>query len=325
MREFQAISIRLMFKANRGLTRAKDHSIQPFPFVRSILVATSKMKRFLQSTVVGLTFFLASSEAHAVSPSAYRLIEEFPVPITNSMVMSWVISILVILGIRFAVGKPKLIPGKGQLMVENGITAVRDIIEPIVGKRMVKPTFPFLVGLFFFILFHNWSGLIPGVGAFGYTDDHGHLKYWMRPGNADLNMTAALGILSAVVAWLYFVLRYAGPKTLIVDLFGNKAPREDVGTPMWLALFPVFFAVGVIELISIVFRPVSLSFRLFGNVFGGENLLTNMTGLIPYLIPVPFYLLETIIGLVQALVFTVLSAVYIGLICNHGDGHSEHH
>ena len=75
-------------------------------------------------------------------------------------------------------------------------------------------------------------------------------------------------------------------------------------------------------MISIIFRPVSLSFRLFGNVFGGENLLTNMTGIVPYIVPVPFYFLETLIGLVQALVFTLLTAVYIGLICNHGE---EHH
>lgn len=263
-----------------------------------------------------------ASEASAVSTAPYELTHLGPLPITNSMVMSWVISAAVIIGIRLMVGKPSLVPSKGQAIIESAIGGVRGIMEPIVGKRMFAPTFPLLIGIFFFILLHNWSGLVPGVGAFGLYDDHGHLKYWWRPANADLNMTAAIGIIAAVFGWLYFVLRYAGFKVLILDLFGNKANRSEVGTVIWILLIPVFIGVGFIEVISIIFRPVSLAFRLFGNVFGGENLLTNMTGLVPYIVPVPFYFLETLIGLVQALVFTLLTAVYIGLICNHGD---EHH
>ena len=267
---------------------------------------------------------LSTADAVAVAPSPYVLVDG-PLPITNSMVMSWGISLLLIVGIRLLVGKPQLIPSKGQAMIESGVNGVREIVEPIVGKRMFRPTFPLLVGFFFFILMHNWSGLVPGVGAFGFYDEHGHMKYWMRPGNADLNMTVALGIIAALCGWGYFVLRYAGPKTLFLDLFGNKSDRKDVGTVMWILLFPIFIGVGLIEVISIAFRPVSLSFRLYGNVFGGENLLTNMTGLAPWIVPVPFYFLETLIGLVQALVFTLLTAVYIGLICNHGEEHEAHH
>jgi F-type H+-transporting ATPase subunit a len=85
----------------------------------------------------------------------------------------------------------------------------------------------------------------------------------------------------------------------------------------------IFILVGVIEIISIVFRNVSLPFRLFGNVFGGENLLFQMSAIFKWGLPVPFYFLEILIGFVQALVFTLLVAVYIGLICNHGDDH-EH-
>ena len=85
----------------------------------------------------------------------------------------------------------------------------------------------------------------------------------------------------------------------------------------------LFLAVGFIEILSILFRPVSLSFRLFGNVFGGESLLHSMFYLVPqinWILPVPFYFMEVLIGLVQALVFTLLVAVYIGLICNHEEG-----
>jgi F-type H+-transporting ATPase subunit a len=285
------------------------------------------MNRIQQSFAAGFGLLLAASSASAaVSPKPYTIFENSAIPITNSMMMSWVISALVIIGVRLAVGKPQLIPSRGQAVVESGLQGIKDMIEPIVGAKMVRPTLPLLLGLFFFILFHNWSGLLPGVGAFGFYEGHGdemHLTYWARPANADLNMTIALGLVAAVAAWFYFVMRYAGPKTLLLDLFGNKSNKDEVGTGIWLLLFPIFIGVGLIEIVSIIFRPVSLAFRLYGNVFGGENLLVNMTGLAGFAVPIPFYFLETLIGLVQALVFTLLTAVYIGLICNHGDG--EHH
>lgn len=285
------------------------------------------MKRIFQFIGAGAGFLATSSEALAVSvsPSAYHLFGEDGLPITNSMLMGWVISLVIIVAVRWMVGKPQLVPSRGQAIIESGINSIKGVIEPVVGSHMIRPTFPFLVGLFFFILLHNWSGLLPGVGAFGhYQGDH--LVYWARPANADLNMTAALGLIAAGGAWLYFIMRFAGPRMLFADIFGNKADRKDVGTPIWIGLFPIFIAVGLIEVVSIAFRPVSLAFRLYGNVFGGENLLVNMTGIAPILVPVPFYFLETLIGLVQALVFTLLTAVYIGLICNHGeDEHAEAH
>jgi F-type H+-transporting ATPase subunit a len=278
--------------------------------------------------VLTMAGFLSASEVQAVSLSPYKLIEETPflgLPITNSMVMSWVISLFIILAVRMLVGKPQLVPSAGQAVVENLLGGIRDIMEPIVGKALIGKVFPVLIGFFTFILIQNWSGLLPGVGAFGFYDEHGHLIYWMRPGNADLNMTVALAILSATVGWTYFVLRYAGLKTLLLDLFGNKADPREVPKAIYILLFPVFFGVGLIEVISILFRNVSLSFRLFGNVFGGENLLASMTELAGWIVPIPFYFLELLIGGVQALVFTLLTAVYIGLICNHGDDEGHAH
>lgn len=282
------------------------------------------IKQFFKWGLPGAGLLLAS-EAMAVSASPYKLIDESVtgLPITNSMVMSWVISLLLIIGVRLMVGKPTLIPSTGQAFVENLVGGLRDIMEPIVGKSMINKVFPLLIGLFTFILIQNWSGLLPGVGAFGFYDEAGQLKYWMRPGNADLNMTIALALVAAVAAWSYFVLRYAGIRTLVYDLFGNKADKNDVPKVIYILLFPIFFGVGIIEVVSILFRPVSLSFRLFGNVFGGENLLANMTSLASWIVPIPFYFLELLIGAVQALVFALLTAVYIGLICNHG-GDEEH-
>ncbi|PWU06123.1 MAG: ATP synthase F0 subunit A [Verrucomicrobia bacterium] len=240
------------------------------------------------------------------------------------MITTWIISLLLILIIRLAIGKkPELIPSKGQAVVETIVTGIQNMIEPIVGKRMVKHTFPLLVSFFIFILIHNWSGLIPGVGTFGHYDDQGHLLYYFRPGSADLNFTLALAIIS-FVSWAYFIIRYAGFKTIAYDLFGNKADKRDIPSIAYYSLFLIFFAVGIIELISIVFRLVSLSFRLFGNVFGGENLITSITGVFSYILPVPFYFLEILIGFIQALVFTLLTAIYIGLICNHGEEEHIH-
>ncbi len=268
----------------------------------------------------------ASEGDSSVSPYAYKITEIFGLPITNSMIMSWVISLSLILLIRWAVGtKPKMIPGGGQIVVESLVTGIRGIIEPIVGNRMIKPTFPILIGFFTFILMHNWSGLLPGVGTIGLKEEGelGHFFYFFRPANADLNMTLALAIIH-FAAWLYFIFKYAGAKAIFLDLFGNKAEKSEVPAVLYYILFFIFGVVGVIEIISIAFRPVSLSFRLFGNVFGGENLLISMSNIFAYILPIPFYFLEMLIGFVQALVFTLLVAVYIGLICNHGDDEHAH-
>lgn len=269
----------------------------------------------------GATAF--GAESHGLSAAAEPLFHVGPLPITNSMVTSWVVAIVLIVMVRLAIGRPKLIPGRGQAVVENLVTGLIDLTTPIVGTRAAKASFPLLAALFTYILIQNWSGLVPGVGTIFY---HGH--EFVRPGNADLNSTFALAIVSTV-CWLYLVMRYAGPSAFFKDLFGNKADKKEVPAAIYYPLFFVFFGVGLIEIISIAFRPISLSFRLFGNVFGGENLLHSMSAITPWVLPVPFYFLELLIGFVQALVFTLLVSVYIGLICNHGDGHEgeehDHH
>ena len=271
------------------------------------------------------TFFFLSGTATSlqaagdgVSPSPYNLTEILGLPLTNSIVTTWAISIAFILFIRWAVGSPKLIPSKGQAVVESLIDGLRGLLEPIVGKKAFPITFPLLIGLFIYILIHNWSGLIPGVGVFGHIDDHGHFSYWMRPANADLNSTFGMALV-AMIAWLVISLKVAGPKFFIWELFGNKADKKETPAAIYMLLAPIFLMVGVIEVVSIAFRPVSLSFRLFGNVFGGENLLTSMTGMAPYIVPIPFYFYEVLVGVVQALIFTLLVAIYIGLMTNHDE------
>jgi F-type H+-transporting ATPase subunit a len=269
----------------------------------------------------------ASSEG--VNPSAQDLFHIAGLPISNSIYTTWLIAALIIVAIRLAVGTPKLIPGKGQGVVEGMAQGLRDALEPIVGKKMIGKTFPLLCGFFVFILLMNWSGLLPGVGTIKFQHD-GHWLDAIRPANSDLNTTLALSVLS-FVAWTYFVLRYAGFKVLVFDLFGNKADKKEVGMLMWVLLIPIFFAVGGIEVVSIAFRLISLSFRLFGNVFGGENLIhalsdpSTLGAFATYVVPAMAGLLEILVGLIQAFVFTLLSAVYIGLICNHEGGHDDEH
>jgi F-type H+-transporting ATPase subunit a len=267
--------------------------------------------------------------AEAASPRAEVLWRPLGIPITNSMVTSWVIAAILIIVIRVAVKKPTLVPNRGQAVVEGIVEGVKGLIEPIVGHRMVAVTFPLLAGLFIYILIQNWSGLLPGVGTIGWGEQKESgfyvVRELIRPGHADLNTTLALAVIS-MLAWLYFIFRYAGIKAIAYDLFGNKANKAEVPFLIFVPLFGIFFIVGLIEVVSIMFRPVSLSFRLFGNVFGGENLLHAMLHLFPWGLPIPFYVLELLIGLVQALVFTLLVAVYIGLICNHEGGeHAEKH
>jgi len=261
-----------------------------------------------------------AGEAHkGVAPAAEALFHVGPLPVTNSMVTSWVVALVLIIAVKLAIGRrPKLVPSRAQALVENLVQGVLDLISPIVGNRVAKKTFPLLVALFTFILIQNWFGLFPGVGTISFDG-----KPLIRPGDADMNMTIALALV-ANIAWLYFILRYAGVRTIAYDWFGNKADRRDVSLPIYIFLTIVFIAVGFIEILSITFRPVSLSFRLFGNVFAGESLIHTMSSLLKWGLPIPFYFLEVLIGFVQALVFTLLLSIYIGLLTNHGDGEHEH-
>lgn len=272
---------------------------------------------------------MAAPVASAATEAAEKLFEiplwdGFSLPITNSIVTAWIVGILLIVLIRLACGKPKLIPSKGQYAIETVIGMFKEILEPILGKKAFPAAFPLLICLFFFILAQNWAGLIPGVGTIGWHEtaiaadgmETEHFVPLFRALGADMNGTLGLALVS-FGAWAILIFKYAGPKAVFFDWFGNKADKRDVPAAVYYFLSLVFFAVGFIEIISIVFRPVSLSFRLFGNVFGGETLM-HSTGYFT-----AFYFLEILVGVVQALVFTLLSAVYIGLITNHDDSH-EH-
>ena len=183
--------------------------------------------------------------------------------------------------------------------------------------------------MFIFILSANWLGLIPGVGTIGWGHQtaHGFVveQPFFRGANADLNLTLAMALVF-FACWFVWALQEVGPGGFVKELF---APKGET-TGMLRLLMLVFFAAGLLEIISILFRPVSLSFRLYGNIFAGENMLETMARMVPglgWLLPIPFYFMELLVGLVQAVVFTLLCAVFTLLICqheaaNHGPEHS---
>jgi F-type H+-transporting ATPase subunit a len=293
----------------------------PFAISHLLCARMSRVTR-LATFVTAFVLGVSPLAAEGVAPSAAKLVDfGHGWAITNAMATGWAMSALLVALVLWLIGKPSVVPSKGQAVIESLIEGLRGIFEPIIGKRAFPASFPLLITFFIFILFHNWMGLIPGVGTMGWgheIDGQFHLtRPWIRPHNADFNGTIALALIS-FGAWAIIVLKYAGPALIAKDLFGNKADKAE--TPGWLypILSLVFLVVGFIEVFSIVIRPFTLSVRLFGNIFGGENLLHG-TGFF-----FVFYFMELLVGVIQALVFTLLTAVYIGLLCNHEGGDHAH-
>ena len=259
---------------------------------------------------------------------------------TNSFVFTAIVTVLIIIGARAATRKMDLVPSWAQNLIEAIVEALYTTFENIVGRHMISKVFPVIATLFIFICASNWFGLVPGVGTIGWgkpgpgpwglSEVDAPL---LRPPNADLNMTLGMALMFMIL-WLIWTLMDVGLLGFLKEQFGPKG-----GTTGWLAigLAPLFLFVGCIEILSILLRPVSLSLRLFGNIYAGETLLHTMTGLgasLPaplnfigaVLFPLPFYFLELLVGILQALVFSALCGVYIRLSTSHGDaeGASPH-
>ena len=249
-----------------------------------------------------------------------------PLAITNSMVVMLIVAAGIILVVQLASRKAKMIPSGLQNFVEWLVESLYDFFEGVLGEHMVKKTFWFFATIFIFILFSNWFGLLPGMGTVGWNvDSTGHVhEPLLRGVNADLNMTLAMAAIFMVL-WMYWCLREIGPGGVVGHIFAVKGHGSGF---FGIFLVVVFICVGVIEVVSIGVRPVALTFRLYGNVFAGENMLESvmmMAG--PYfgwLAVLPFYLLEVLVGLVQALVFALLTSVFTALMCeHHGEEHSH--
>jgi acetate kinase len=262
----------------------------------------------------------AATAEHSLSQSAGEITRVFGFPITNSMLVSWIAALGLIGFAQFATRNMQQIPKGAQNFWEALVEMLYNFIEGIIGSHLAKRTFWFFATTFIFILCANWIGLVPGVGTigWGHRTDHGFVidQPLFRGANADLNMTMAIALVF-FGAWIVWSLWELGPVGCLKELF---APKGETTGLLRVLLVVVFFIVGCLEIVSILFRPVSLSFRLYGNTFAGENMLETMSRLVPglgWLLPIPFYFLELLVGLVQALVFMLLTAVFTLLMCQH--------
>ncbi len=270
---------------------------------------------------LGVLLLLGSAPEHGLSASAVEIGNVLGFPVTNSMVVSWVVALCLIIFVRIATRRMDQVPSGAQNFLEWLIESLYSFLEGILGKHLVARTFWFFATVFIFILSANWLGLIPGVGTIGWGHATGSGfkidQPLLRGANADVNLTLAMALVF-FACWIFWALREVGPWGFLKELFAPKGESTGV---LKIVLVVVFFAVGCLELISILFRPVSLSFRLYGNTFAGENMLETMANLVPslgWLLPVPFYFLELLVGVVQALVFMLLTAVFTLLMCQHG-------
>jgi|SRR5579871_5878327 len=261
----------------------------------------------------------AAEVAHGLSQRAVEIARPLGFPITNSMVVSWIVAIALIVFARRATREMQQVPTGAQNFLEWLIEKLYGFLEGILGRALADKTFWFFGTIFIFILASNWFGLIPGVGSIGWghatPDGFAIAEPLFRGVNADVNMTLAMALVFFAM-WIVWSVQALGVGGFFHELFGAKG--ESTGL-LKLLLVVVFFASGCLEIISILFRPISLSFRLYGNIFAGETMLETMARMphVAWLVQIPFYMLELLVGVVQALVFMLLTAVFTLLMCQH--------
>jgi F-type H+-transporting ATPase subunit a len=250
-----------------------------------------------------------------ISLAAEKVIHIGNFPITNSMLTSWIASVILISLAFIATRKMKMIPKGIQNFFEMAIELLYNTANSVLNdEKATRKYFPLVATIFLFIITNNWLGLIPGVGTIGLHEVNKHgeaiLVPLFRSGNADLNMTLALAIITVLAIQIFGIAAIGAFK------YGKKFLNFSN---------PINFVVGLLELIGEISRIISFSFRLFGNVFAGEVLLTVIAFIVPYIAPLPFYGLELFVGFIQALVFTMLSLVFIKSAITDHEVHEEQH
>ncbi|KKU45443.1 MAG: ATP synthase subunit a [Microgenomates group bacterium GW2011_GWA2_46_7] len=235
-----------------------------------------------------------------ISIAAESVFHLFGIPISNSMLTSWVISILTVL-LCVKVGQSLLLKGKLtrlQMFFEFMLEGLYNIVESIAGSTKAKLFFPLVVTFFIFIVPANWSGLLPGAGSIGFNAIHSGKSVFiplLRGPTADINTALALSLITMIMVQVYG-FKYLG--------FGYLKKFFNFSNP-------INAFVGILELVSEFSKIISFTFRLFGNIFAGEVLISVMTFLIPLGLPMPFYGLEIFVGVIQGLVFMMLSTVFM--------------
>lgn len=232
-----------------------------------------------------------------ISFTAEKIFQLGFLPVTNSILTTWLVMFFLIIFTVLVRLNIQTLPSRFQIVAESLVGGLYDLFSSVVGEK-IKSFFPLIATLFIFIVFMNWAGLLPGVGTIGIEKIHGEEKEFLpifRSGSADLNTTIALALI-AMSAIQFFGLKTLGGGYL--KKFFNFSS-------------PIMFYVGILELIGEFSKIISFAFRLFGNIFAGEVLLTVIAFLIPLFAPLPFLGLELFVGFIQALVFSILTAVFL--------------
>jgi len=242
-------------------------------------------------------------ESHHIVLAPETLTHFGPLPITNTLITSWMVMAIIIGLSILATKNMKRIPSAMQNFFELVIEGMHNLTKDLAHEK-AKYFFPFIMTFFLFIVVANWFGLIPGVMTIT-TQVDGHTVPLIRPMNTDLNMTLGLAIIS-IAATHYYAVKFLG--------IGGYLKK-------WFSLNPIMLFVGVLELVSEFTKTISLSFRLFGNMFAGEVVLTTISGLFAFIAPLPFYLLEVLVGVVQAAVFMMLTLVFMVVLSEKHESH----
>jgi len=279
-------------------------------------------------TIWLLALMLPASAAHELPFGAPVLVEFGFFKITNSMFAMWLVAIAVIIVAQLAARNVTMIPSGLQNFVETVVEGLQGFLATIMGDKLAKQTFWFFGSVFIFIITTNWMGLLPTVGTVGFdrVDGDGNFVEWvpfLRGANADLNTTLALA-LTFFGCWIFWSVKANGPGGFLAHIFVYQGEGKGA---IKLLLIAIFFVVGFLEVVSIAIRPLTLTFRLYGNIYAGESLLELMLykgGWFGWLTALPFYFLELLVGAIQALVFTLLTAVFTALMCTHDEEEHGH-
>jgi F-type H+-transporting ATPase subunit a len=243
----------------------------------------------------------------AFAPEVITHIGAFPV--TNTIINTLLVDAALLGSVYYLTTHAKKVPGYFQNITELVFDGFYSLTEGIAGEK-VKKIFPWFMSFFLVILISNWSGLIPGIGTFGFyetVEGKKELIPFIRNMTSDLNATLGMALIS-LVATHFLAIQATGIKEYLSRYF---------------SINPIMLFVGILEIISEFTKIISLSFRLFGNIFAGEVVLSTVSSIFAFLFPIPFMLLEVIVGLVQALVFSMLTMVFMSVLMtpHHGESH----
>lgn len=235
-------------------------------------------------------------------------------PVTNTLLVSWAIMLFLFLVVFLVRRNLRDVPRGIQNVTEAAIEALLKFIESItLNRKQAIKFFPLVGTIFFFVLLSNWVEIVPGLGTIGLREVHEGKETivpFIRSSSADLNVTLAIASITMITVQI-FGIGAMGAAKYAHKFFNFKSPID--------------FFVGILELVSEFAKIVSFSFRLFGNIFAGEVLLTVVLFLVPYVVPLPFLFLEIFVGLVQALVFSMLAIVFLKMATEEHGGESPAH